>query len=181
MLFGHSYSLKTATVAINGNRVAVKIPAGSIVTAISQSAENDRMVEVLWEARTYMMFVVDLQERGEEINAAANSNKFDFNAETERVRQALHQDVRMAHERRESAAARFHEIINQIPSGIPSPDGVDRIRQASHHWSYAQREVVDAQKRLENFLMYGTIPTELERKPTASERLEAREKKAGAD
>jgi len=40
-----------------------------------------------------------------------------------------------AGERRNEAARRFYEMTDQVPTGIPHPDNVDRIKAVSHEYS----------------------------------------------
>src|SRR5436190_12397498 len=129
MLFGGWYKLRTATVAVDCNRIAMQIPAEAVVQVTSHSTNGNTLVEVAWEGRAYMIFAVDLMERGDLMTEA----KINADGAEEQVRQALHQEVRSANERREHALQWFSQVINDIPSGIPSPDGTDRIRQASEH------------------------------------------------
>jgi len=49
----------------NGKLVLVTIPAGDIVTVAE--ANGDKMVTVLWEGRTLVMFVADLEQRATEV------------------------------------------------------------------------------------------------------------------
>ena len=67
------FKLDKATLAIgdvNGEPVAVTIPAGDTVKLIADpSPENNKMVDVLWEGRTVAMFAEDLKLRGIETRA----------------------------------------------------------------------------------------------------------------
>jgi hypothetical protein len=46
----------------------VQIPAGEIVTVLSGPRSDDsKMLDVLWHNRTLVMFVEDIQARGQEI------------------------------------------------------------------------------------------------------------------
>jgi len=177
MLFGGWYKLRTATVAVDCNRIAMQIPAEAVVQVTSHSTNGNTLVEVAWEGRAYMIFAVDLMERGDLMTEA----KINADGAEEQVRQALHQEVRSANERREHALQWFSQVINDIPSGIPSPDGTDRIRQASRAYSHARKALSDAVTKLNNFLVHGTIPPGLERKPVTSEKLNSAVKKAGAE
>ena len=161
----------------------MKIPAGARVKAISNCAENERMVDVLWEGRAYVMFILDLNERAHEIpkDSMMPPPVIKSNLDSAKIRQALHQDLRIAHEKRDRASARLNEVMNDIPSGIPSPDGTDRIRQASQQSRDAQKEVMDALTRLNNFLIHGTIPAEMGRKPAFSERPGGKVQKTGRE
>src|SRR6266481_4940211 len=46
---------------------------------------------------------------------------------TDRVRQVLQDEVTAAKQRLDVSAARFDEVIQEIPSGIPHSDGAQRI------------------------------------------------------
>lgn len=77
MLTGKHFRLKVPTIGlalIDDRRVAVPIPADSIVTVASGPSPNDmRMVDVLWEGQTLVMFAEDVQKRGEEITTKTAS------------------------------------------------------------------------------------------------------------
>jgi hypothetical protein len=71
LLTGKRFRLKFATLGltlIDGRRVAVNIPAESIVEVTGGPRPNDRrMVDVLWEGQALVMFAEDVQERGQEV------------------------------------------------------------------------------------------------------------------
>jgi hypothetical protein len=59
----------------DGKRIAVRIPEGAAVLAVDavpeyQSGDRRQQVNVQWKGKSYIMFLVDLQERGEQIRAA---------------------------------------------------------------------------------------------------------------
>jgi len=71
MLIGKRFKLEVATLAAsevhrNGKLVLVTIPAGDIVTVAQ--ASGDKMVTVLWEDRTLLMFAADLEKRATEVS-----------------------------------------------------------------------------------------------------------------
>ena len=76
---GQRFRLKKQTIATvmqDGKRIAVRIPQGATVLVIDSVPEyqpGDRLqqVNVQWRGKGYIMFLVDLQERGEPIQAAA--------------------------------------------------------------------------------------------------------------
>jgi hypothetical protein len=72
---GKRLRLKAPTIGlalVDHKRVAVRIPADSILTVSSGSRAQDmRMVDVLWEGQTVEMFAEDVQRRGEEITTRA--------------------------------------------------------------------------------------------------------------
>jgi len=181
MLLGRQYELETATVAIDANRVAVKIPAGSVVRAISEAKTNDRIdrtVDVVWEGRPYTVFVTDLIDRGNPVNEPTETGI--PNSVPDAEGQALRQDLKSAHERRQRAYDLFREVMTDIPSGLPHPDGTDRIRQASRQFEHAQKDLIEALTRLDRFLTTGSNAAEPERKPVDSSTGRDLSKKAGA-
>ena len=76
-LAGKRFRLKTRTLGlalIDDKRVAIPIPAESIVFVSGGPRPDDmRMVDVLWEGQTVVMFAEDVQKRGEEITTKAAS------------------------------------------------------------------------------------------------------------
>ncbi len=71
MLTGKRFRLKITTLGIESNdsgQVAVQVPAGSVVTV--GSGPRARMVEVLWDERNLVMFLEDVQGRGELVSGA---------------------------------------------------------------------------------------------------------------
>jgi hypothetical protein len=79
----------------------------------------------------------------------------------EEILRILKTELSLAEHRRDAAAAFFREIIGNIPSGIPHPDGVERIRAASHDYRRALNEAATASARLNEFLAQGTIPPDI--------------------
>lgn len=70
MFSGKRFKLRTSTIAIDGGsrqRVAVTVPAGSIITVVSGPTEGTQMIDVLLDGRPLTMFVIDVRSRGEEI------------------------------------------------------------------------------------------------------------------
>jgi len=169
MLAGRRFMLTSPTVAVDEQRVLLIMPIGTILTVTSDTSAEKRMVEVMWEDRKLAMFGSDLLERGEEnfqTEAVAQPPEF---VDPEAIRQLLQEHFDAAQERRIAASKRYSEIISDIPSGIPHPDGTDRIRQASGEYKASREAATEAMKRLSDFLIRGIIPPDLERKPTAKE------------
>jgi hypothetical protein len=71
MLTGKRFRLKVATLAIDtsgGKRIAITVPDGAIIeVADAPRPENCWMLDVRWSGKTLLMFVEDVQDRGEEI------------------------------------------------------------------------------------------------------------------
>ena len=71
MLTGKEYKLQKPTLAlevIGGKRYTVTIPDGAVLKVLSgPTGAGDRMVDVLFEGRTVVMFAIDVKDRGTEI------------------------------------------------------------------------------------------------------------------
>jgi hypothetical protein len=78
----------------------------------------------------------------------------------------LRAELAAAQHRRDEAAARFTEIMCDVPTGIPSPDGPERIRQVSREYGETQAAATAALVRLNDFLVHGAIPPHLETRGT---------------
>jgi hypothetical protein len=72
---GESYRLKSETLGISTtdrSRTAVIIPKDSIVTIVAGPFEGERLVDVIWNGKTIMLFAQDLRERGELVDGAGS-------------------------------------------------------------------------------------------------------------
>jgi hypothetical protein len=76
---------------------------------------------------------------------------------------ALQQDVAAAEERANAANAAFREVMQSIPSNLPHPDGTQRVLNVCRLLSAARREMTEADTRLNDFLLHGTVPEHLKR------------------
>lgn len=74
MLSRKRFRLKEDTIAIEtiaGKRVALQVPAGSVVTIESGPRPDDRrMVDVYWNGCRIVMFADDILKRGEQVAEA---------------------------------------------------------------------------------------------------------------
>jgi hypothetical protein len=73
----------------------------------------------------------------------------------------LIQDLVDATVREKAASDEFNTVIGQFPSGMPHPDGSDRIQAASRKLIAARKEMGRAHSRLNDFLDRGIIPADL--------------------
>jgi len=55
----------------------------------------------------------------------------------------------------------FLTMMQDIPSGLPHPDGVQRIENASSECAHALRRMRTARTRLQLFQDYGFVPNDL--------------------
>jgi hypothetical protein len=67
----------------------------------------------------------------------------------ERKRGHLLQNVADATMRADAASEAFQKVLDDIPSGIPDPDGSQRIRNASRQLSKARDEMAEANRLLD--------------------------------
>ena len=63
--------------------------------------------------------------------------------------------------RTDSAFAEFTTTMNDIPSTMPPPDGVQRLHNASIKLAVARHKLMEAHTRLNDFLDRGIVPEDL--------------------
>ncbi len=78
------------------------------------------------------------------------------------IRTILQQELTWATERAAIASAEFLAVTRQVPSALPHPDGVQRIRNVSHELAFARAQLTKAHGRLEAFLLGGATPEDLQ-------------------
>lgn len=79
----------------------------------------------------------------------------------ERILQALRDELHQARERHDLASKQFSDILSDVPSGLPHPDGTQRIQLASREYNEALRAQYEALSRLNDFMVHGTVPPDL--------------------
>lgn len=79
------------------------------------------------------------------------------------IRSLLHEQLLEASKRNSEAIRQFDEVMGQFPSGLPHPDGVQRIKNASNALSTARKEMTAAHTRLNDFLSRGIVPDDLKK------------------
>ncbi len=80
----------------------------------------------------------------------------------EAVLKVLGERLAAARRRQKEASVRFHGIISDVPSGIPSPDGVTRVHDAARTYRRAMREVEAAQEQMTGFVLHGVVPPDFD-------------------
>jgi len=80
----------------------------------------------------------------------------------EEIEEILRAELERARSRCKGARAEFTRVCNDIPSGIPHPDGTQRILNASREQTAAQEAFAAALKRFNAFILRGEIPDDLE-------------------
>jgi hypothetical protein len=73
----------------------------------------------------------------------------------EQTRISLLQNAADATMRADGASDTFKKVMADIPSEIPHPDGVQRIRNASRELSKARDEMMDAHRLLDDYIKRG--------------------------
>lgn len=84
-------------------------------------------------------------------------------ATEQQVRSTLLQDVFELTARIEEAKAEFNEVVSQIPSALPHPDGAQRIKNVSAKLATARQELVKAHRRLDEYIDRGIVSEDLKR------------------
>src|SRR6266853_2271550 len=79
------------------------------------------------------------------------------------VNTILIHDVTEAKERAHAASDAVDAIVADVQSGLPHPDGTQRIINASRKLSAARQEMMRAHERLHDFLTRGIIPEDLKK------------------
>jgi hypothetical protein len=74
------------------------------------------------------------------------------------IRTILQQEIVASTARAHAASKALSAIMGDIPSGLPQPDGSQRIQNAAHALAAARNEVMRAHSRLNGFLARGVIP-----------------------
>jgi hypothetical protein len=77
------------------------------------------------------------------------------------IRAALHREVLASTARAHAASEKLGAIMGDIPSGLPQPDGSQRIQNAAYALAAARNEVMQAHSRLDEFLARGIVPGDL--------------------
>jgi len=65
--------------------------------------------------------------------------------------------------KKSEAFTKFQAVTGHFPSGLPHPDGVQRIRNASKELALARKEMQRAYTRWNDYLNTGIVPEDLKR------------------
>lgn len=60
------YRILSPTIAVfrdQGRHVAGTVPAGAVIVIASEAFDGDRLVDVIWDGKSVMMFTQDLRAR----------------------------------------------------------------------------------------------------------------------
>ncbi len=83
------------------------------------------------------------------------------------IRAALQREILASTQRAHAASKKLGAIMGDIPSGLPHPDGSQRIQNAAHALAAARNEVMQAHSRLDEFLARGVVPADSKPNGTA--------------
>ena len=79
----------------------------------------------------------------------------------QQILRLLEEEVRAARAERDKATQQADALYQDVPSGIPAPDSVLRIKQVSRDLSMTRQRVVEAYVRLNAFVTQGIVPDHL--------------------
>ena len=74
------------------------------------------------------------------------------------IRAALQREILASTARAHAASKILSAIMRDVPSGLPQPDGSQRIQNAANALAAARNEVMKAHSRLDEFLARGGVP-----------------------
>ena len=77
------------------------------------------------------------------------------------IRSALDHDLLEATLQVDAASTEFKSMMEDIPSGLPHPDGTQRIQNSSRKLAAALRQREHAHNRLDDYLSRGIVPEDL--------------------
>lgn len=82
-------------------------------------------------------------------------------ATDQEIRRTLLQDILELTARTNEGTREFTAVMAQIPSGLPNPDGSQRIKNASGKLTAARKELMKAHHRLNEYIERGDVPDDL--------------------
>ncbi len=84
-------------------------------------------------------------------------------ATDQQIRSTLLKDILELTARTNEATKEFEVVMGQIPSGLPHPDGTQRIKNASNKLTIARKELMKAHARLNDYIERGGVLDDLKR------------------
>jgi hypothetical protein len=97
----------------------------------------------------------------EETSLYINGVAICLSCDNNQVRTRLTHDLADATLQADAAAEALKGIMNDIPSGLPHPDGIQQIKNVSLELSKARDEMVKAHNRLDDYERDGIVPDDL--------------------
>jgi hypothetical protein len=78
-----------------------------------------------------------------------------------RVHEILKDEFETAKQKMNLASRRFNEVVRDIPSGLPHPDGTQRIHNLGRELADAREKLAAAIARLNDFVSREVVPEDL--------------------
>jgi hypothetical protein len=78
-----------------------------------------------------------------------------------RVHEILKDEFETAKRQMNFASQRFNEVVRDIPSGLPHPDGTQRIHNVGRELADARGKLAAAITRLNDFVSREVVPEDL--------------------
>ena len=82
-------------------------------------------------------------------------------ADVDRIERLLHAELERTQTAYQTELKKFSSITQDIPSGIPHPDGLMRIEQAGNSYHRALADYMRALKRFNDFVVKRIVPDDL--------------------
>jgi hypothetical protein len=76
----------------------------------------------------------------------------------ERIHDALRDEFESAKRRMNVASIKFNEVVRDIPSGLPHPDGTQRIHNVGRELADAREKLAAAITLLNDFVSHKVVP-----------------------
>lgn len=81
------------------------------------------------------------------------------------ILEKLAERVRNTSAERDEALRELNQLTQNIPTGLPAPDGLTRIRQAGHRYKRAVSEWQEAIQEQTDYLVNRVVPEDLRKPP----------------
>lgn len=81
--------------------------------------------------------------------------------ERKRIHDVLRDEFEAAKRRMNIASMKFNKVVRDIPSGLPQPDGTQRIHNAGREVADAREKLAAAIARLNDFVSHEAVPEDL--------------------
>jgi hypothetical protein len=78
-----------------------------------------------------------------------------------RITRILTSELAQDYSRHTAASKRFDDLVKEVPSGLPHPDGCERIHAAGRDASVTLEAYVFALRRYADFSVHGIVPDDL--------------------
>jgi hypothetical protein len=78
-----------------------------------------------------------------------------------RIHEILREEFEAAKRRMNFASVKFNEVVRDIPSGLPHPDGTQRIHNVGRELADAREKLAAAIARLNDFVSREVVPEDL--------------------